>query len=72
MDRTWTVGLLVYSQTYSNVCSNRGYLVKREQMIRLEAMTIRELGDLAFERGVSAASLLPESEPRPAPAAREG
>ena len=35
----------------------------------ITALTVRELGDAAAARGVSAASLLRESGPQPAPSA---
>lgn len=40
-----------------------GTKVKRETIINIQAMTIRELGDVAADRGVSAASLLAGSGP---------
>lgn len=46
---------------------NGGTAVKRESSINVEAMTVREFGNVAAERGVSAASLLVESGPQPSP-----
>lgn len=65
--RRFPVGLVVYGSTQQGPCSKTGDDMRNEQSFDIQVMTVRELGDVAADRGVSAASLLERSGPQPAP-----